>query len=498
VCRTTSAALNNKEDTVGADYAVIALYIVGMIGIGWIGVRLARTRSDYLVAGRRLGWFMYSGTMSAVVLGGASTVGGVKLGYTFGISGAWLVVTIGLGILALHALFARRLVKLRVYTVGEMLDLRYGGSTTVISGVVMWVYTLMLTVTSTLAFATIFNVLFDLPDAAGIGLGGAIVVLYSVLGGMWSITLTDIAQFVIKTIGILLVLLLIAVSAAGGFGGLRAKLDASYFSVTSIGGATILAYLVTYCFGLLIGQDIWQRVFTARTPRVATAGGVISGVYCLVYGIAGALIGTATKALYPHLDDAQNAFATIVRELLPTGLRGLVLAAALSALMSTSSGALIACSTVSTTDLLPRLVRARTGLSEVNLNRLTTLLLGVVAIGIAMIVHDVVAALTVAYNVLVGGLLVAILGALFWTRGTRAGAMASMVAGSLVAIVSMIVKGLEANEPIFYGLGASLVVYVVVSLATPPTGEDVLSAWRSRLAGTAPINDQPNASTLSQ
>ncbi len=127
------------------DYAVIALYIAGMLGVGWYGLRLARTKSDYLVAGRRLGFFMYSGTMSAVVLGGASTVGGVKLGYKFGISGAWLVLTIGVGILVLHALFARRLVKLRVYTVGEMLDLRYGGHTSAVSGVVMWGYTLCCT-----------------------------------------------------------------------------------------------------------------------------------------------------------------------------------------------------------------------------------------------------------------------------------------------------------------------------------------------------------------
>ncbi|MBO0876425.1 MAG: sodium:solute symporter, partial [Pseudonocardia sp.] len=471
----------------GADYAVIALYIVGMIGIGWFAVRLARTKSDYLVAGRRLGWVMYSGTMSALVLGGASTVGGVKLGYTYGISGAWLVVAIGLGILALHAVFARRLVRLRVYTVGEMLALRYGGGTSAVSGVVMWVYTLMLTVTSTLAFATIFKVLLDVPAAVGIAIGGSIVVLYSVLGGMWSITLTDISQFVIQTVGFLLVLVPIAVGAAGGFDGLRARLEPSYFDVGTIGGATILTYLVTYSLGLLIGQDIWQRVFTARTPGVATAGGIVSGVYCLVYGVAGALIGAATKALYPGLADAQDAFATIVQRLLPAGVRGLVLAAALSALMSTASGALIACSTVSTTDLLAKLGVSRPArLSEVNLNRLSTLLLGVLGMGIAMIVNDVVAALTVAYNVLVGGLAVAIVGALFWKRGTRAGAMASMAVGSLVAIVSMVVQGLEANEPIFYGLGASLVVYLAVSLITPRTPEDRLTAWSRRLAGQEP------------
>ena len=463
-----------------ADYAVIALYIAGMIGVGWFGMRLARTRSDYLVAGRRLGWFMYSGTMSAIVLGGASTIGGVGLGYTHGLSGAWLVLTIGLGILVLHAVFARRLVRLRVYTVSEMLDLRYGGSSTVIAGVVMWGYTLMLTVTSTLSFATIFNVLFGLPSAAGIAIGGGIVVLYSVLGGMWSITLTDIAQFVIKTIGIMFLLLPIALSSAGGFDGLASRLDPSFFDLGSIGGATIFTYVLTYGFGLLIGQDIWQRVFTARSPKVATAGGILSGAYCLVYGFTGALIGTAARALYPNLGDADDAFATIVEQLLPAGVRGLVLAAALSALMSTSSGALIACSTVSTTDILAKL-RGRT--ADLGASRWTTLVLGLLAIGIAMLVDDVVAALTVAYNLLVGGLLVAILGGLVWKRGTRAGAVSSMVAGSVVVIGSMIVHGLLANEPIYYGLGASLVAYVVVSLLTRPTEESVLGEWNRRLVG---------------
>ncbi len=475
------------------DYAVIALYIAGMIGVGWFGLRLAKTKSDYLVAGRRLGWFMYSGTMSAVVLGGASTVGGVKLGYTYGISGMWLVVTIGVGILVLHAVFARRLVKLRVYTVGEMLDLRYGGSTSAISGVVMWAYTLMLTVTSTLAFATIFKVLFNIPSWAGIAIGGSIVVLYSVLGGMWSITLTDIVQFVIKTIGILLILLPVSIASAGGFDGMAARLDESYFELTSIGGDTIFTYFLIYSFGLLIGQDIWQRVFTARTPGIATGGGIISGVYCLVYGLAGALIGTAAKALYPTLASAQDAFATIVEEQLPAGVRGLVLAAALSAMMSTASGALIACSTVSTSDLLSKL-RLKKSVTkseggdphaEVSKNRITTLVLGIVAIGIAMVVDDVVNALTIAYDILVGGLLVAIIGGLVWKRATRQGALASMVVGTVVVIAFMFIDGVEANSPIYWGLGSSLVVYLLVSLLTPRTSDEILGTWTDRLNGSA-------------
>lgn len=476
------------------DYAVIAAYVLGMVGVGWWGMRRATTKSEYLVAGRRLGGLMYSGTMSALVLGGASTIGGVGLGYQFGISGAWLVLAIGLGILLLSALLARHLVRLRVYTVSDMLDLRYGGSSRAVSGFVMWGYTLMLTVTSTIAFSTIFNVLFDLPKFVGVLIGGGIVLLYSVLGGMWSITLTDIAQFVVTTIGIFCLLLPIALVSAGGFDGMRERLnDPSYFDFTAIGTETIITYLLIFVPGLLIGQDIWQRVFTARSTKVATVGGVGSGLYCIAYAFAGALIGAATKALYPNVANSDEAFATIVDNLLPAGVRGLVLAAALAAVMSTASGALIACATVAGNDLWPRLTGRGTARAtqhdEVRANRLATLVLGLVAIGVSIILGDVLEALTVAYNILVGGLLVAIIGGLVWRRGTRLGALTSMLVGALTSVGIMVFVDIYANEAIYYALGASLLTYVVVSLLTPRTDAAVLRAWRRRIAGKDAGND---------
>lgn len=482
-----------------ADIVVMVSYLFAMVGIGCYAARRARTKSEFLVAGRRLGYVMYSGTMAAVVLGGASTIGGVRLGYRFGISGAWLVLTIGLGVLGLSLLFAKRINRLKVYTVSEMLHLRYGGSSAAISGVVMWVYALMLMVTSTTACATIFGVLFGMGAVPSVALGGGIVVLYSVLGGMWSITLTDMVQFAVKTVGVLLVLLPIAVSKAGGFSGLRDALGPEYFSLWHIGGETIMTYLVVYFFGLLIGQDIWQRVFTARDDKVAMIGGTVSGLYCLVYAFAGALIGTATKALYPNLAAPDMAFATIVTGTLPVGLRGLVLAAALAAVMSTASGALIACATVAANDIWPRL-RARLfgrldSVDAVRTTRILMLLLGITGIVIASMLQDVVAALTIAYNLLVGGLLVPILGGLLWQRGTRQGALAAIGVGSGVVTVLMFTHGLLANEPVIYGLPASLATYVLVSLLTPRTDRAVFEAWQRRLAGHSDTPDEAPTST---
>ncbi|MDQ0952322.1 SSS family solute:Na+ symporter [Streptomyces phaeochromogenes] len=473
------------------DYTVIVVYLVGMLAVGWWGMRRAKSKSEFLVAGRRLGPTMYSGTMAAIVLGGASTIGGVGLGYQYGLSGAWMVFTIGLGLLALSVFFSARIARLKVYTVSEMLDLRYGGRAGVISGVVMWAYTLMLAVTSTIAYATIFDVLFDMNRTVAIILGGSIVVAYSTLGGMWSITLTDMVQFVVKTIGVLLLLLPIAVVKAGGFSEMKAQLPTEYFDPLGIGGETIFTYVLIYTFGMLIGQDIWQRVFTAGSDRTAKWGGTVAGTYCLVYALAGAVIGTAAKVLYPKLGSADDAFATIVKDELPMGVRGLVLAAALAAVMSTSSGALIACATVANNDIWSRLRGAVAGASgapdeerdEVRGNRAFILIMGVAVICTAIALNNVVEALTVAYNLLVGGLLVPILGGLLWKRGTAQGALAAVAVGGLAVIGLMASYGILANEPIYYGLLSSLAVYVIVSLATPATDPAVLAAWRARLAG---------------
>ncbi|CAM5584196.1 sodium:solute symporter [Streptomyces tanashiensis] len=105
---------------------------------------------------------------------------------------------------------------------------------------------------------------------------------------------------------------------------------------------------------------------------------------------------------------------------------------------------------------------------------------------IAIALNDVVQALTVAYNLLVGGLLVPILGGLLWRRGTVQGALAAVTVGGLAVIGLMWTYGILANEPVYYGLLASLAAYVIVSLTTRPTDATVLANWRARLAGQDP------------
>lgn len=446
------------------DISVVVIYAAAMLLLGWYGMRRAKTQEDFLVAGRNLGPGLYMGTMAATVIGGASTVGTVRLGYVYGISGFWLCAALGAGLLVLNLFLAKPLLRLRICAVTQVLERRYSARTKQASALVMLAYSLMLAATSVIAIGTVMQVLFDLPLWISILVGGGVVVIYSAVGGMWSLTLTDIVQFVIKTAGLMLILLPICLYRVGGWDQLVARLPASSFDVTHIGWDTIATYFVIYFFGIMIGQDVWQRVFTARSERVAAVAGSLAGVYCVVYGLVGALVGMTARVLLPDLDNANNAFAAIVQASLPDGIRGLVIAAALAAMMSTASAAMLAGSTVLAEDLVP-LLRGGRPLVDVRWHRLLTLLVGLAVLGIALVVDDVLNALTTAYNLLVGGMLVPLIGAIYWRRATTAGAIASMLLGCTTAVAFMVRDGLAANTPIYASLAVSTASFILISLA---------------------------------
>lgn len=480
---------------------IISIYVLALVIFGFIGRNRSKNNEEFRVAGRRLGPVLYTGSLVALVLGGASTIGGVALGYKQGITGMWLVVSIAAGVILLSLFFAPTITRFKLYTVSQVLSARYGSKlTSRVSSIVMLAFTIMIAVTSTTAYASIFRVLFGLNSTWSILLGAVVVILYSMLGGMWAITLTDMFQFAFMTVGMFFLLLPVSLANAGGWSGLTSRLDAEFFQPGSVGFPSLLTMFVLYTLGQLSGQVIWQRVFTAATPRVARWGGTVAGIYVAAYGVAGAVIGMCARVLEPNLAKADDAFATMAQNYLPAGLGGVVLAAGVAAMMSTASGTLIAASTIMRVDIVPMLTgKPSPGRNEgsVAADRVYLVVLGALATVLALYMTDTVTALRTAYNILIGGLLVATMGGLLWKRATGAGALASIVAGAAGVVTGIAIFGVTANQPIYIGLGCALVAYVVVSLLTKPNpgaGLDAaLASEGNASAGSRPASVAPGS-----
>jgi len=241
---------------------------------------------------------------------------------------------------------------------------------------------------------------------------------------------------------------------------MRQVLPSGFFSLHYIGWDKIASFVTLYFLGILIGQDGWQRVFTARSVTIARTGGVLVGLYCIAYALAGALIGAAGRTFLPALPDPDLAFASIVQLVLPVGLRGLLLAAALAAIMSTATSCLLATSTVFLEDVYLTLRRS-SDRGSVAQSRTLTLVLGVLAATVACVMHDIIAALTIGYDLLVGAIFIPVLAAMFTHGGSPIAALTSIMLSAAAVVILILIYGFDSAAPIYGGLLVSASTFLI-------------------------------------
>lgn len=446
------------------DYSIIVLYFVAMIAVGIISMRLATSKEDYLVAGRRLSFPMFFGCMAAIAVGGAATIGSTKLGYKFGISAVWMNGSMGIGLILLGVLVSSKLSKLKALSINEVIESNYGQSARIFSSVLTFIYTMLLSVVQVISIGTILSGILGWNAQISMLVGGGIVIFYTFIGGMWSVTLTDIVQFVIKTVGVLILAPLFALSSVGGWDNMVSKLPASHFSLTTMGWDTIIMYVLMFVPGLVIGQDIWQRIFTAKNDKIARQGSILAGVYSILYGLATFIIGSCVLISFPTLANPQDAFVTGVVNFLPIGVRGFVLAAAMAATMSVASGSILASSTILYNDLYQRFInRKPEEKTAIWMNRGFSLLIGVVVMIFAFFIQDILTALDMSYAYLSGCVFVPVLATFVLKKFSPKAGLASLATSALVVTGTFFKFGISSNYPIIFGIVTGLVVYLVVN-----------------------------------
>lgn len=455
-----------------ADVIVIILYLLVIALVGILGARKAKTSEDYIVAGRNLNFFMYFGCLAALILGGAATVGTAKMGYESGYAGIWYVTCQGIALALIGIFLAKKISKLKVLTIGEMLGNRYGAEARLISSIVSAIYTVMLTVTQIIAIGSVLNVWIGWDFTVSAIVAGGIVLFYTILGGMWSVTLTDIIQFIIMTVGIFFIMLPLSLHEVGGLSGFVDSVPKEYFHVTQDGGINILKSLLLYTLGIMIGQDVWQRFFTARTVKVSKLGAYAAFGYAFLYAIVVVTIGMCAFIVVPNLDNAQNAFAGIAVEILPAGILGLVLAAVLSALMSTASGTLIASSTLIVNDIIKCFIKPEMSEKQfLRVSRITTTIIGIFSMICALWIQDVLVALDIAFAFLSGALFFPIIFYFFWKRVTAKAVFYSILVSSVAIAIGFFTDGITSIAPIIYGLIASFITITLITLLSKQTNE---------------------------
>lgn len=458
----------------GTIWTIIIIYMIVMISIGFYAKTKIKDGTDYHLAGRRLGVIMLAGTLAATEIGGGSSVGVAAKAYgDWGLSAGWYVVAAGLGIFLVSfiAPYMRRAV---ATTVPEILGRRYGKSSHALTSVLALIALVALAAAQITATATVVNVLTGFDMRWAMMISGVIVVFYTWLGGMWSVTLTDFVQFFCIVIGFA-----IAVPFAlnylngattfewqnvvNGWDYVINHVPKEKFSTTRLGWPTIIGLTLMYFMTFTSGQEAVQRYYSARNEKVAVWGSILCGVLMAMYAFIPAVLGLIAFAAFPGIDQ-NNALATLSVNLLPPLISGILLSAVISATLSSASGDLLGAASIYVKDIY-KLIKPNDvmeGSRELNVSRIVVLIVGACSIGIAMTSGKIIELLVFAFTLRATGPFAAYIFGLIWEEVTPRAGFYSIIAGLVAGLGWQLAKEPFGLMSIIAGSLASLIVFLVV------------------------------------
>jgi SSS family solute:Na+ symporter len=450
------------------DWVVVALYFGLVFGVAiWATVQERmgeETSTDYFLAGRNVGWFVVGASLFASNIGSEHLIGLAGTGASSGVAVGQFEVLASLILLMLGWVFVPFYVKSGVFTMPEFLERRYSsGARWYLATISIVAYVLTKISVTIFAGGVVFEAI-GVPFWWGAFVVVGVTGLYTVFGGLRAVLYTDLLQ-VFVLIGGSLSVTFIGISQLGGWGELQAAVGEGFFDMWKpmthpdfpwtgiVFGAPILGVWY-WC----TDQFIVQRTLSARNIDNARRGSIFAGYLKILPVFLFVIPGVVAYALQEQgalqLEAADQALPTLVGALLPVGLRGIVVAGLLAALMSSLSSVFNSCSTLVTWDVYREIKPDASEQQLVWVGRLSTVLLTV--LGLAWIPFmDNVSDQLYTYLQSVQGYIsppiaaVFLLG-VFSTRVNARGAIASLGTGFVLGALRL---GLElANGPDKTGL----------------------------------------------
>lgn len=501
--------------SVGMLKIALGIYVAILFGVSIAASRKVKTETDYLVAGRSLPLTLAWGTLMATWFGAATMFAAAESSRDEGLRGVVLDPFACAGTLIFAGLFfARPLWRMQLFTIADFYRQKFGpraeilGSSIQVPAYFAWIalqYT---------ALSGIMATYFDIPREQGIYIAAGLTMAYTMIGGMWSVTLTDSLQILIALVG--LVVLAAAVfkqpelgdgSVTAGIGTLIEKLNEShpdhlrFFPDAS--PVLIMAWIGTWAtglFGCIPGQDLQQRVFASKDENIAVKACILAGVLYLAFGLIPVTLGMASLVTHPEFDGDPVAF--LAGSYLSPLWLVIFIVAIVSMVVSTATSAVLAPATLLGHNLLARLKIF--GEKKLLRDRLCVFIVTCGGIALAMMGEKMMALLDIALSISLVALFVPVAFGIYGKPRSEWSALLSMGLGFIAWFVPFLIENVfyappEAFEGAyhefasqeislllgrvmmipdkFYGFGFSLLGYFVGQrmggeMPAPATGEE--------------------------
>ncbi|OYV14471.1 MAG: Na+/solute symporter [Methanosaeta sp. NSM2] len=401
-----------------------------ILSIGALGRRIRRLE-DFHLAGRGIKLVFLTGTFCASIIGASATLGMAGLGFSSGLPGAWWMLSGTAGMLLLAVFFAEKVRSTGCYTLPELVGRFYGQRARIAAAMLVVISWIGVIAVQIVASGKVLGAVFGGDETIFMAVCTAVFVLYTVHGGQGSVIRTDLVQLMIILAG-MIILFSRGLEAVGP--GLL--LEQSFPTSAQMGGWEVLAMLAVVGSAYLVGPDMYSRLLSAHSPREARASAAIAALILIPLAFLITSLGVFARSLYPAASPEQ-AIPLLLTGLLSPAAEGLVAAALLAAFMSSADTSLMTATSILTMDIYRKASPGSSQEMLMAISRLSVLIIGILALALAISMPGIIKTLMIAYTVFTGGLLLPVLAGFFKDRLglTPSGALAALVGGGATAIL---------------------------------------------------------------
>jgi SSS family solute:Na+ symporter len=432
------------------DYIIFALYMLAVLGIGIYFFKKNQSNEDYFIGGRSISSFHIGLSLAATDVGGGFSIGLGGLGYMIGLSGSWLLFTGIVGAWLSAVLIIPRIksidVENNLMTFPDFLRLKFDNrvatTAAIISGIGYLGFTgAQILAGAKLASATIF-------EGQPLGMSSfhfsilviaLVIIVYTVLGGLKAVIFTDTIQWIVLFVGLIFLAIPFSIKKIGGISKLIDALPPPFFSLTNISLVQFINWMITIIPIWFVAMTIYQRIYASKSIREAKKAWYIAGIFEYpIMAFTGVFLGMCSRVLFTGID-GEMGIPLLIRDVLPVGVAGIIAASYFSAIMSTADSCLIAASGNLVNDIIQRyFIKTDNNKHLIALSQVATLIVGLLALIIAVSFKSVLDAILHAYSFMVSGLFIPTLCGYFLKRHSPTAAFWSMLSGGLTTILMKI------------------------------------------------------------
>ncbi len=460
----------------------IVLYLLASIAIGLYAARRVKNTVDYALAGRSLPLVVVVATTFATWFGSESVLGapGQFLKEGEGLGGV-IEDPFGAGmcLVLVGLFFARKLYGMNIITIGDYYRRRYGRTMEVLCSTIIIISYLGWVGAQVTALGLVFNLLSHgaISMPWGMAIGTAVVLVYTLYGGMWSVAWTDFVQMIVIVSGLLAIAWYVSTMAGGTGVVIEHASRTGQLRFFPTGGAKEWIFFIgagiTMMLGSIPQQDVFQRVMSSNNADTARSGPIIGGLLYIGFAFVPMFIVMAALIVMPGTDailgdDPQRLLPRLVMEHMPVALQVAFFGALLSAIMSTASATLLAPATTFVENILRNLMADMTDGQTLRAMRICVLVftLCVLVYSITMEGSSIYELVSGAYQVPLVGAFVPLAFGVYWKRATTQGALLAVLLGIGVWGVFALTPVLsEAFPQQLAGVFAAMAGMVLGSLA---------------------------------